>query len=494
MSIPFLDIFNNTSERTRCISMSILMFLTIIGYNVMRAMKEAVLVTLPGSGASYIPFVKVFVVLPCSFILGILYLYIRKNYGTIRSYQTICSIFLGYFFLFNFFLVPYHSYLHPSTEWIHAMQNAYPNIRFVFGIVGNWSGSLYYACGELWGTFTLLILFWQIANEIFTSEEASRIYPFLTAVSSIALVLASFVIKALSNCQNPLETSTFFILLLGASMAYCATTVRHQFAQAPTNNHIAPKKVKQSLYKSFYTAMQKPHILYLVLCVLIFSTLTNIIEITVKERITQLFPNQGGYLEFFSIFTFYKGLFCAIVNTLNIHYLRRIGWFTIAMITPIVCIVSVNSFLFYTSGLVPDLLISQIPNFHLYAVWGGTAGIILIYTAKYTFFDITKEMALIPLPDDIRANGKAAVDGLGGRLGKSSYGAIHTILCALTGFDHMQELSPYIFTLTLVLSVIWLIVMHKLNACYSEAVMSNSEDKIDVATPETDVDASPVTA
>ncbi len=492
-----LHLFTDRSEMRKCLGMSFLMFYTILGYNIMRGMKEAVLINLPGSGAAYIPLVKLFVVLPLSFALGIFYLSIRQRYGTFRSYYLLASLFLTYFIVYTYLIVPQHNYFHPSADWVHVMQQAYPSFRFLFVILGNWSGALYYACGELWGTFTLLILYWQIANEMFSPERASRIYPILSFISSIALLSASFALKYLVNVTNALETSTMILSCLGVLML---GTVCH-IQQLVSNDtsppvHQVKTKVKPPLRDCIRTVSTQPHILYLTLCIVLFSVLTNMFEVSVKEKMASIYKNQNAYLDFMSTFTQYKGLLCMIINLFNFHFLRRLGWFNIAMITPIVCIVSVNSFLLYNNNaaLVAELFGHIDVGF--YAAWAGAVGMVAIYASKYTFFDITKEMALIPLADNDRANGKAAVDGVGGRLGKSGYGAIHFVLCGITGFDRMEDLSMYLVPTTIVLSLVWVWVMIQLSKSYNHAVSSG---KLPSSTPayegvESPADGTPVTA
>ncbi len=445
----------------------------------MRGMKEAVLINLPGSGAAYIPLVKLFVVLPLSFVLGVFYLSVRQRYGTFRSYYLLASMFLSYFIVYTFFLVPHHSYFHPSLAWVHAMQESLPQLRFVFVLLGNWSGALYYACGELWGTFTLLILYWQIANEMFSPERASRIYPILSFISSIALLSASFALKYLVNVNNALETSTLILSALGFLMLGTVCHIQHLVGgNSAQPAHKVKSKTKPPLRDCLRTVSTQPHILYLTLCIILFSILTNMFEVTVKEKMASIYKNQNAYLDFMSTFTHYKGLLCMIINLFNFHFLRKLGWFNIAMITPVVCIISVNTFLLYNhhAAFFADLFIGTDVGF--YAAWAGAVGMVAIYASKYTFFDITKEMALIPLADNDRANGKAAVDGVGGRLGKSGYGAIHFVLCGLTGFDRMEDLSIYLLPTTIVLSVAWIWVMIQLNKSYSFAVSHGQQQEL----------------
>lgn len=57
----------------------------------------------------------------------------------------------------------------------------------------------------------------------------------------------------------------------------------------------------------------------------------------------------------------------------------------------------------------------------------------LARASKYTFFDATKEMAFIPLSKESKLKGKAAIDGVGSRLGKSGGSVVHQGLLVIFG-------------------------------------------------------------
>ena len=62
--------------------------------------------------------------------------------------------------------------------------------------------------------------------------------------------------------------------------------------------------------------------------------------------------------------------------------------------------------------------------------------------AKYTVFDATKEMAFIPLSIEEKIKGKAAVDGICNRLGKSGGAIIYHVL--LLAFKTIPESAPWV--------------------------------------------------
>ena len=206
LSSMFSMPINTTHKRT--ILMSVLIFLTVVGYNIMRGMKKTVILTFPAAGPEYIPFVKTTLVMPRSILIGGLYLFLRHRRGIISAYCFITGSFLLYFLLFTYTLLPNLSLITPSPEWIQSWQTQYPHFKFLIGMLSNWPIAFYYVAAELWGTYTLVVLFWQVANELYTPERRPPLPPFIF-ISSISIIIASFVLEWLSS--KTLQTCTYYV-------------------------------------------------------------------------------------------------------------------------------------------------------------------------------------------------------------------------------------------------------------------------------------------
>jgi AAA family ATP:ADP antiporter len=103
------------------------------------------------------------------------------------------------------------------------------------------------------------------------------------------------------------------------------------------------------------------------------------------------------------------------------------------------------------------------------AVMFGLGNVVFIKSAKYILFDPTKERAYIPLDEELKIRGKAAVDGVGSRLGKSLGSFILTvILLPLFGNGLIQNVQYHIFFIIILLLIAWLVAVKKLGVKFNE--------------------------
>jgi ATP:ADP antiporter, AAA family len=85
----------------------------------------------------------------------------------------------------------------------------------------------------------------------------------------------------------------------------------------------------------------------------------------------------------------------------------------------------------------------------------------------------TKEMAYIPLDQDLKVKGKAAVDVIGGRLGKSGGGFIQFTLLTLTA-ESQLTIAPYLFGIIAFVGLGWVGAVKGLSKLYNAKVGCNT--------------------
>jgi len=88
--------------------------------------------------------------------------------------------------------------------------------------------------------------------------------------------------------------------------------------------------------------------------------------------------------------------------------------------------------------------------------------------SKYTLFDATKELAFIPLSKECKLKGKAAIDGVGSRIGKSGGSVIHQSLLMVFGTVALS--TPYVAFLLLFVIAAWITAVRSLGKRFNDLV------------------------
>ena len=103
------------------------------------------------------------------------------------------------------------------------------------------------------------------------------------------------------------------------------------------------------------------------------------------------------------------------------------------------------------------------------AVHVGLYNVVFIKAAKYILFDSTKEAAYIPLDQESKVRGKAAVDGVGSRLGKSLGGFLVTLLSTTVGSGNIANVRFLFGILIFLVIVVWLTAVNRLSVLKNKA-------------------------
>tara|TARA_Y100000991_G_C21962437_1_gene345143 strand:- start:7 stop:1578 length:1572 start_codon:yes stop_codon:yes gene_type:complete len=435
-------------ELQKFVPLLFLCFLISFNYNILRNLKDPLLVTAKSSGAEVIPFVKVWMILPASFFLAYLYTYLCNVYGTIRSFYIVLSGFLLYFLFFALFLYPLSDQLH-----LHFLQYLFESYDLPLGLKGlvsmlrYWVFTSFYVMAELWSNMILSVLFWGLANHITRITEAKRFYGIIGFVGNLSGVVAgslAYYLALLCNrfsflpgCtvwQSTLYLLLFVVLASGLAILLIYKKIIKNLSSKDTNKYNGNTKIiknKMSFSQSLKFIIRSKHALSLAVIVISYNLTINVLEIIWKDQVKIAYPSPEAYHAYMNQITIWTGIIASIMSLfVTTNAIRVLGWFKTAMMTPLVVGVTC---LFFFSLITLDLNSSWLGSFSVgaffpYIVFLGGLQNCFIRASKYSVFDATKEMAFIPLSEDQRIKAKSAIDGVGSRFGKSGGSLIHQVL------------------------------------------------------------------
>ncbi len=489
-------------ELKKLIPMLFIFFLLSFDYNVLRCMKDTLVVTAKNSGAEVIPFIKVWVMFPTSVLLTFLYIRLSNRFEKETVFYSMLSLFLGFFALFAYYLYPQRESIHLHNVADRLSEILPIGFKGFIAMIRYWSFTLFYVMSELWGNIVLFLLFWGFANQVTKLDEARRFYGLfgigtnfsgiLAGQLSILVVqlgeMATFTNNTISsaNHEQAWERSLFWLVTM-VLIAGIASMALFKWLNVTLQNHPElsidevgakklaekqEKKPKYSMRENIRYLMNSKYMLYLVTIVVSYNIIINLVEILWKHEVRELYPDPRSYNMYMNQVTTIIGIMATLVALfVSSNSLRFFGWTATAMITPMILLVtSVGFFGFFFLKETPSITESLFIGFSPLSlvVFFGTLQNCLSRAAKYTVFDATKEMVFIPLSKEEKIKGKAAVDGICQRLGKSGGSVIYQAL--LVFVSTITASVPYVALILFTIIGIWIFAVRKLGKQFNQKI------------------------
>lgn len=459
------------SEMPKLLPLIFIKFLISINYGLLTCMKDTMNVTSKGSGAEVIAVLKGWVVLPAAMIITIFYSKLSNLLNKKALFYTMLGGFLAVIFLYGFILYPNADFFspHTSADWLVSKFGS--KHQHWIAVYRNWIHSLLFITAELWGSMVILVMFWGFANDITTVDEAKRSYNIYIAAGDLAALsigpIICLITKKLSlfTFTYTVQTLISIVLMIGLLvmaiywwMNRYILTDKHFFN--PDEYTKAPKKKeKLSLKEGFRFLIKSRYLLGIAIIVVGYGLVISLIEVTWKASVKQLYPGSADYQMFTSKATSYVGLVAFITSLFfGSNIIRKFGWHCSAQITPI--LVGVSGVIFFILVLFRDSIAPVTALFGMaplaFVVVFGAVQNVISKAAKYSFFDPTKEMAYIPLDKEAKVKGKAAIDIVGSRLGKSGAAWIQIALIDLFGTGSVFSITHLLVPIVTLATISWI--------------------------------------
>lgn len=474
-------------ELKKFLPLILMKFLISVNYGILFNLKDTMVLTTAGGGAEAIPVLKGWVILPVAILASLAYTKLSNYMKKSTLFYSIMGIFMGVVAIYAFILCPFSNFFspHESSDWL--LNSLGSRFGHWVAIYRNWIHSLFYVTAELWSTMVIFLMFWGFTNDISTMNEAKRTYTIYISAGNVAPIITGplvyFITRKLinSNFIVTLQTLCFLVMLICLAIIalywwmnrYVLTDKRFY---DPEVMGCRKEKLKLSLRQSLKHIVKSKYLLFIAILVIGNALAINLIEVTWKAKLKLLFPNSADFQ------TFYSSVFTAVgITSLIASFfvsggiIRSMGWHFTAQIAP--AVIGITGIAFFalvlqenTIGPFIQTVLGISPL--MFIVLFGAFQNVCAKMVKYSFFDPTKEMAYIPLSNEEKIKGKASIDVVGSRLGKSGSAWIQVGLIDLIGTGSVLSITHYLLPIVALAIVGWIYSIKMLNKQFQEKTAS----------------------
>ncbi|MEZ5315413.1 MAG: Npt1/Npt2 family nucleotide transporter [Chlamydiales bacterium] len=476
-------------ELSKFLPLLVMAFFISFNYHILRNMKDTLLITAKSSGAEVIPFIKVWGIVPGALLMTFIYSRLNNRLKHERVFYGMILIFLVFFASFTFIIYPMRDYLHPhqTADFLHDHVPA--GFKGLIAMFRYWTFSSFYIMSELWSSAILSMLFWGLANEVTRLGEAKRFYSLIAIGLNLAAITSGqvsvfltgdFLRSRIMLTENPWHQSMIFLTLVVIFSGIIIMCIyRYLTKQIFLDHHSSGSiesptpKMKMSMRENFALLGRSNYLLYIAIVVLSYNIVINLVEVIWKDQVRTLYPQPNDFNAYMSQITTITGVISVLTSILiSGQLIRRFGWTPTALITPIILLIT--SFFFFLFFFGRHQLTGALALFGtsplMIVVLFGSMQNCLCRASKYTLFDATKEMAFIPLSAFDRIKGKAAIDGVGSRLGKSGGSLIHQGLLVI--FATISASAHIVAAILFLVIIFWIVAVLSLGRQFN-ALPSN---------------------
>ncbi|CAD6251464.1 unnamed protein product [Miscanthus lutarioriparius] len=486
-SPKFLSVETKTLKKI--VPLGLMFFCILFNYTILRDTKDVLVVTAKGSSAEIIPFLKTWVNLPMAIGFMLLYTKLADVLSKEALFYAVIFPFIAFFGAFAYVLYPMRDAIHPTALADRLLASLGPSFLGPVAILRVWSFCLFYVMAELWGSVVISVLFWGFANQITTVEEAKEFYPLFGLGANVALIFSGRTVKYFSNMRKnlgpgvdgwaiSLKAMMSIVVILGLVITGIYWGVNKfviDNSSMPVVERKRKDKPKLSMGESMKVLLSSRYVRDLATLVVAYGISINLVEVTWKSKLKAQFPSPNEYSSFMGDFSTATGIATFTMMLLGRVILRNFGWGVAATITPAVLLltgVGFFSLILFGEPLTPLMTKFGMTPL-LAAVYVGAMQNIFSKSAKYSLFDPCKEMAYIPLDEDMKVKGKAAIDVVCNPLGKSGGALIQQFM--ILSFGSLANSTPYLGGILLVIVLAWLGAVRSLDSQFSSLAKQDLE-------------------
>ena len=396
-----------------------------VDFAILRSMRSTLTVVDLGTGAGLIPYFELLGTFPGAVLVTMALAWLMNRMAIHKVFLIAVGGFVAFYTLFAFGLYPFigvwkGALLSMGWEWTAERLPAF-------------AAMLFYTMAELWKVALLSVLFWGLANQYLSLDEAKRFYAPTILGGSIGAMLSGPLI-AFCTSQGASWASSLTMLLMTVSVLGLLTVWLYYLLWRFLSKRAPREKEKRSAFSlraGIAACRNSPYLLLLLWIVCADYIAYALGELVFLDVLKERFPNPKDYCAYMgALGTWSGGLTALFALCVTPWLIRRHRWAVASLVTPISIFLAAGSF--FAMVCSRDYWVSSVAWVTL-TVACGSVQFCLCRAAKYTLFDTAKEIAFIYLPDQERMQGKLIVDGIGSRMGRGGASILSIGLISAAG-------------------------------------------------------------
>ncbi len=331
-----------------------------------------------------------------------------------------------------------------------------------------WVYILLYNFVEIYGTF-LILQFWTFAGDLFSSREAKRLFPIVSAGSVVAGIVCGLAVSGLVRAigtDNLLLVQMGLLSLAAVVIARLGHAERGRLREAVVKQHVGPRrKTKPEFHVRVETkgVFQSKHLrIIAAMTVATFVTVPLIdyqFKVLVKEHFTAAAAAGGPGVVDTDAMSAFMGLFSAVTGVIAAvmqlgftgRILERFGVVFSLLLLPFTLLAGLLSML---GGLL-----------QAFAAAVFTKG--AENSFRYSIYDATMQVLYTPVPSNVRGRAKTVIDGI---IKPVAGGFAGAVMVLLVGPMHVPVTSLGAVAVALVLC--WVALIFRMRGEYVKELLA----------------------
>ena len=494
-------------ELKKFLPMSLLMLFMLLVNTMIRDLKFVFIQTKahlwlnapPAASSNLIGAAGLWFMLPAMFFVVMIFTLLVNKFGSNKTFYILISSFALFFAIFGFILFPNIEKLLMSSETITHIQSKLPSflniLQPVIVCIGNWPYILFYVVSEVWGTMAIASLFWQFANKITLSTEITRFFAMFSVIGQVGVLCSGTTLRAMSRVDKSLAPEVamkifdrnVILLMAGVVLAcliimliyYCINKYVLTDPRLYVQHKEEPKKPqhKVKLTEGLQVAMRSSYLRLLLVIIFSVGLAMDLSVLSWEVQLKTLYPTPNQYGEIKGNLSIVIGITTIIFMFVSTNLLMRLKWKTCASLPPLVYFVFGVPFfiLVLYSHFTGNKTFLGLDILQLTVILGFIV-VCLAKSVKYSLADTTRNMVYGQLNDNEKVKGQAAVEVIGGRLGRFCGSVLQQVLVtAVSAGSSLAEHYPVISVIFLSTIVGWITAVFRLSPKYEKSVLENKK-------------------